>query len=148
MSSFASTASDVDPGNVASQRTAEPAVVVDNATEWTTQGLTEEQPTVVTAAETAEDSPAQARTRASTPTWDDDAARTPPPSSVTEEGDRAPTPPPAEERRGPTPPRAETSSPKGSPHRGKGPVIPITVAGGSAEGEEAQATSDNEVEQI
>ena len=71
-----------------------------------------------------------------------------PPSSVAEEGDRAPTPPPAEERRCPTPPRAKTSSPKGSSGRGNGPVIPVTTAGGSAEGEEAQATSDDEVEEI
>jgi len=33
MSSFASAASDVDPGNVAGQRTAEPAVAVENAAE-------------------------------------------------------------------------------------------------------------------
>ena len=79
---------------------------------------------------------------------DEEAARTPPPSSVAEEEDKAPTPPPAEERRVPTPPRAETSSPKGSPSRGKGPVIPVTAAGGSTEGEETQAASDNEVEEI
>jgi len=102
----------------------------------------------VTAAEAAEADPAQARTRASTPARDDGAARTPPPSSVAEEEDRAPTPPPAEERRTPTPPREEASSPKGSPGRGKGPVIPVTTAGGSAEAEEAQATSDDEVEEI
>jgi len=70
-----------------------------------------------------------------------------PPSSVTEEGDRAPTPPP-DEKRAPTPPRAETSSPKGSPSRGKGPVIPMTTTGGSTEGEETQAASDDEVEEI
>ena len=51
-------------------------------------------------------------------------------------------------RRAPTPPRAEASSPKGSPGRDKGPVIPVTMAGGSAEGEEAQAASDDEVEEI
>jgi len=33
MSTFAIAASDVDPGNVAGQRTAEPAVAVENATE-------------------------------------------------------------------------------------------------------------------
>jgi hypothetical protein len=36
MSSFVSAASDVDPDNVAGQKTAEPAVVVENATEQTT----------------------------------------------------------------------------------------------------------------
>ena len=125
-----------------------PAVVVENANEQTTQEPTEEQPTVVIAAETAEEGPAQAKTGASMPTRDDEAARTPPLSSVMDEGDRAPTPPPAEERKAPTPPQAETSSPKGSSGRDKGPVIPITTAGGSTEGEEAQATSDNEVEEI
>jgi len=102
----------------------------------------------VTAVETAEEDPAQARTGTSTPTRDDEAARMPPLSSVMEEGDRAPTPPPAEEIRGPTPPREETSSPKGSPGQGKGHVIPSTMAGGSTEGEEAQATFDDEVEEI
>jgi len=137
MSSFTSATSDVDPGNVAGQRTAEPTVVVENAAEQTTQEQTEEQPAVVTVAETAEDVPAQTRTGASTPTRDDEAARTP-----------SPTSPPAGERRTPTPPRAEASSPKGSPSRGKGPVIPVTTAGGSAEGEETQAASDDEVEEI
>jgi len=125
MSSFTSAASDVDSGNVAGQRTAEPMVVVENATEKTTQEQTEEQPTVVTVAETAEDVPAQTRIGASTPTRDAEAARTPPLTS-----------PLAGERRTPTPLRAEASSPKDSPSRGKGPVIPVTTAGGSADGEE------------
>ena len=126
ISSFVSAASNVHPGNVAGQRTAEPTVVVENAAEQTTQEQTEEQPAVVTVAETAEDNPAQTRTGTSTPTRDDEAARTPRPTS-----------PPAGERRTPTPPRAEASSPKGSPSRGKGPVIPVTTAGGSAESGEA-----------
>jgi len=144
---FVSTASDVDPDNVDSQKTAEPAVVVKDVAQQTTQEQTEVQPTVVIAAETAEEDPAQARTGVSTPARDE-AARTPPPSSVAEEGDRAPTPPPAEERRAPTPPQTETSSPKGSPGRDKGLVIPVTMVGGSAEGEETQAASDDEVEEI
>ena len=148
ISSFVSTASDVDPGNITGQKTVEPAIIVENAAQQTTQKHAEEQPTAVTAAETAEEGPAQARTGASTPARDDEAARTPSPSSVAEEGDKAPTPPPAEGRRAPTPPREEASSPKGSPGRGKGPVIPVTTAGGSAEGEKAQATSDDEVEEI
>ncbi|XP_021306280.1 uncharacterized protein LOC110431500 [Sorghum bicolor] len=98
--------------------------------------------------ETVEEVPAQARTRASTPSRDDEAARTPVPSSVTEEGDKTPTSPPAGERRAPTPPRAEASSRKGSPSRGKGPLIPVTTAGGSAESEEPQEASDDEVEEI
>ena len=137
MSYFTSATSDVDLGNIACHRTAEPTVVIENATEQTTQEQTEEQPAVVTVAETAEDVPAQTRTGASTPTRDDEAARTP-----------SPTSPPAGERRTPTPPRAEASSPKGSPSRGKGPVIPVTTAEGSAEGEETQAASDDEVEEI
>ena len=123
MSLFVSAASDVDPDNVAGQKTAEPTVVVKDAARQTTQERTEGQPTVVSAVETAEKDPAQARTGASTPTRDDEAVRKPPTSSVVEEGDRAPTPPPAEERRDPTPPRAEASLLKGSPGRNKGPVI-------------------------
>ena len=106
------------------------------------------QPTVVTVAETVEEDPAQARTGASTPAGDDEAARTPPSSSVAEEGDKALTSPPAGERRTPTPPGAEASSPKGSPSRGKGPLIPVTTVGGSAEGKEAETASDDEVEEI
>ena len=145
---FVSAASDVDPDNVAGQKTAEPAVVVEDAVQQTTQEQSEEQPMVVTVAESAEEHPTPTGTGASTPARDDEAARMPPPSSVAEEEDRAPTPPPAEERRVPTPPRAETSSPKGSPGRDKGPVIPVTTTGGSAEGEETQAASDDEVETI
>ena len=37
---------------------------------------------------------------------------------------------------------------EGSPSRGKGPMIPVTLAGGSTEGEETQAASDDEVEEI
>jgi len=103
---------------------------------------------VVIGAETTEEHPAPVRTEASTPARDEEVARTPPPSSVAEEEDRASTPPPAEERRVPTPPRAEISSPKGSPGRDKGPVIPVTTARGSTEGEETQAASDDEVDEI
>ena len=73
---------------------------------------------------------------------------TPPPSSAAEEGDKAPSPAPAEEERAPTPALAEASMLEGSPSRGKGPLISVTVAGGSTEGEEAQAASDGEVEEI
>ena len=54
ISSFVSAASDVNPSNVAGQKTAEPAVAVENAAQQTTQEQTEGQPMVVTAAETAE----------------------------------------------------------------------------------------------
>jgi len=103
---------------------------------------------VVTVAETAEEHPAPASTRAGTPTRDGEAARMPPPSSVAEEEDRAPTPPPAKEGRVPTPPRAEASSPKDSSGLDQGRVMPATTAGGSAEGEETRTASDDEVEEI
>ena len=129
ISSFVSAASDVDPGNVTGQRAAKPAVVDENAAEQTAHEQPEEQPAVVTVAETAEENPAQVKTRASTLTRDYEAARTPPPSSVVEEGEKVPTPPLAEEERAPTPVPAEASTPKGSPSRGKGPLIPVTTAG-------------------
>lgn len=148
MSSFVSAAFDVDPDNVTGQRMAKPAVVIENAAVQTIQVQVEEQPAVVTVAEVAKEVPAQVRVGRSTPTRGDDTARAPPPSSVTEEEDRAPTPPPAEERRTPTPPRAEASPSKVSPGRSKEPLIPVTPAGGNTEGEEAPAASDDEVEEI
>ena len=55
---FVSAAADVDPDNVAGQKAAEPAVVVEDAVQQTIQEQTEGQPTVVSAAETAEEDPA------------------------------------------------------------------------------------------
>ena len=109
-----------------------------------------EQPDVVTATEVADENLARDRAKASTPTRGDENAGTPPLSSVAEEEFRAPSPAPAEEERVPvpTPATAEASTLEGSPSRGKGPIIPITVAGGSTEGEEAQTASDDEVEEI
>ena len=96
-----------------------------------------EQPTVVATAEVAEENPAQDKVRASTPTIGDETARTPPPSSALVEEDKVPSPSLAEEERAPTPAPAEASTLEGSPSRGKGPMIPVTMAGGSTEGEEA-----------
>jgi len=141
-------ASDVDPDHIASQRTAEPVAVVGDAMLQTTQEHAEEQPATTTEAESAEEHPAPARARASTPTRDGEAARMPPPSNVAEEEGRAPTPPPAEEGRVPTPLRAGASSPVGSPGLDQGPVMPATTAGGSAEGEQARTASDDEVDEI
>jgi len=107
-----------------------------------------EQPAVVAMAETAEEDPAQNKVGASTPTRGDETAGTPPPSSVAEEEDKVPTPPPAEEEKAPTLAPAKASTQEGSPSRGKGPMIPVTMAGGSTEGEEAQAVFDDEVEEI
>jgi len=122
-------------------------VVVEDAVPQTAQEHAEEQPTVGTVAETAEEHPAPARTGAGTPMRDGDSTRMPPPSSVAEE-DRAPTPPPTEEGKVPTQPRAEASSLKDSPSLDQGPVMAATTAGGSAEGEGTQAASDDEVEEI
>jgi len=123
-------------------------VVVEDAAPQTTQEHAEEQPTVGAVAETAEENLAPGRTGAGTPARDGESARTPPPSSVAEEEDRAPTPSPVEEERVPTPPRVEASSPKDSPGLDQGPVMAATTAGGSAEGEGTQAASDDEVEEI
>ena len=107
-----------------------------------------EHPTVVAAAEVTEENPAQDKAKASTPTRGNETTGTPPPTSAVEEEDKVPSPSLAEEERAPTPAPAEASTLEGSPSRGKGPMIPVTVAGGSAEGEEAQAASDDEVEEI
>jgi len=123
-------------------RTTEPVVADENAAEDTICKQPVEQPPVVAMAKTAEEDPAQDKAEASTPKRGDEATGTPRPSSVAEEGDKVPAPPPAEEERAPTLVPAEASTPEGSP------MIPVTMAGGSVEGEEAQPASDDEVEEI
>jgi len=122
---------------------AEPAAAAEDAAPQTSEHLA-----AATMAESAEELPASARTTASSPTRDEEATRTPPPSSVAEGEDRVPTPPLAEERGVPTPPRAGASSSVGSPGLVQGPVMPATTAGGSAVNEETQAASDDDVEEI
>jgi len=50
-----------------------------------------EQPTIVSVTETAQEDPAQGRAGARTPTRGDETERTPPPSSIADEGDKVPT---------------------------------------------------------
>ena len=83
-----SVASDVNPDQLAEQRTAEPAAAVEDAAPQAT-----EQPTAAAAATRAEGQSAPASATASTPPMDDEAAGTPPPSTVAEEEGRVPTPP-------------------------------------------------------
>jgi len=132
-----SAASDVDPSNVAGSRTTEPAAADHNAAEFTVCEQPVEHPTVVAAAEVTEENPAQDKAKASTPTRGNETTGTPPPTSALEEEDKVPSPSLAEEERAPTPAPAEASTLEGSPSRGKGPMIPVTVAGGSTKGEEA-----------
>jgi hypothetical protein len=73
---------------------------------------------------------------------DGGTAGTPPPSSVVEEENRSPSPARVEE------PSVEVSTQEDAPDHGKGPLIPSTVVGGSAEGGGTQAVSDDEVEEI
>ena len=85
----------------------------------------------------AHEDPTRDRAGASTLTRGDETAGTPPSSSVVEEEDKAPSPTPVEEGRAPTPAPMEAPTQKGAPNRGKGPMIPVTVVGGSTKGEEA-----------
>jgi len=98
--------------------------------------------------EVADEDPIRGRAGASTPAREDATVRTPPPSSVAEEGHKVPSPALVEESKAPSLTLAMTPTHEGSPSRGKGPMIPVTVAGGSTEGEEARAASDDEVEEI
>ena len=118
-SSFISAASDVDLGNVAEQTVCEQPV---------------ERLAVVAPAEVAEEDSARDKAGASTPTRVDKTVGTPPPSSMVEEEDKVPSPPLAEEERIPTLAPVEASTLEGSHCRSKGPMIQVTVAGGSAEG--------------
>ena len=141
-------ASDVDPGNVAGLRTTEPVVADDNAAEQTVREQPVEHLAVAATVEVAEEDPAQYKAGASTPTKGNETAGTHSPSSMVEEENKVPSPPSAEQERDPTPALVEGSMLEGSPSRGKGPMIPVTMAGGNREGEEAQAASDDEVEEI
>ena len=89
---FVSAALDVDPGNVVGLATSEPAVADKDAAGQTAREQPVEQPTVASVAETTEEDPTRDKARASTPTRVDETVRTPPPSSVVEEGDKVPTP--------------------------------------------------------
>ena len=137
VASLLSAASDVNPDQVAEQRTAEPAAVVEDAAPQAT-----DQPATAAAATGAEGQSAPASAAASTPPRDGEATRTPPPSTVAEEEGRVPTPL-AEEGRVPTPPRAGASLPVGSLGLDQGPVMPSTAAGGSAANKEPQEASDD-----
>ena len=101
----------------------------------------------MTTAAVAEENPVQDKARASTSTRGDETAGTPPPSSAVQEEDKVSSPSPAEERAR-TPAPAQASTLEGSPSQGKCMMIPVTVAGGSTEGEGAQAASDDDVEEI
>ena len=140
---FLSAASDVNPDHVAGQRVAELACAAEDAVPQTA-----EQPAAAAVPESAEELPASTRTAASSPTRVEEAMGTPPPSNVAEGEGRAPTPPPVRGREVPTPPRAGVSSTAGSPGLVQGPVMPATTTGGDAAGEETQAASDDEVEEI
>ena len=59
-----------------------------------------------------------------------------------EEENRAPSPAPVEE------PPVEAPAQEGAPDHGNGPMMPSIVVGGSTEGKETQAASDDEVEEI
>ena len=87
-----SAASDVDPSNIGSSRTTETAVADKDAAEQTACERPVEQPAVVSVAETTEDDPARDKAGASTPTRGDETEKTPPLSSVAEEGDKVATP--------------------------------------------------------
>ena len=106
------------------------------------------QPAAVPMTEVADEDPTRDRAEASAPTRGDGTAGTPPLSSVVEGENKAPSPTPVEEDRAPSPAPVEAPTPEGAPDRGKGPMIPITVVGGSAEGEETREASNDEVEEI
>ena len=135
-----SAASDVDPGQAASQGTGEPVRAAEDTAPQTT-----EQPTAAAAPGSTEGLPTAAPTTTGSPTRAEEA----PPAGSTEEEGRSPTPPPAGGSKVPTPPRAGTSSAAGSPGLVRGPVIPgTTTGGGAAQEEETRAASDDEVEEI
>jgi hypothetical protein len=104
-----------------------------------TGGAATEQPTAQpTAVQTIEEVAADA------PAWEqiDVAVSTREGSSRAEEEVRAPSPVRVGE------PSAEVGAPDGAPDLGKGPMTSSTMVGRSAQGEEAQANSEDEVEEI
>ena len=66
----------------------EPAVADKDAAEQTTRGQPVEQLAVTSVAETTEEDPTRDKAGAGTPTRVDETVRTPPPSSIAEEGDK------------------------------------------------------------
>ena len=136
---FYSAASDVDPSTILGSGPTEPATMG----QTTVGQAAMEQPMVLptttpTAEEIAED-PCREGADANAPSRDEGATATPPLSSRAEEENKAPSPTRVEE-----PPAAM----EGALDIGKGPMMSSTMVGRSAEGEGAQADSDNEVEKI
>ena len=86
-----------------------------------------------------EQAPAQPAT---SPTREEVLAGAPPPSSAPEEMARAPSPALMEE------PSGQPVTPPDIPDRGKGPMAPSAMVGRSTRDEEAQASSEKEVEEI
>jgi len=84
----------------------------------------------------------QEETDTAVPTKEESAVTTPPPSSGAGEGIRAPSPARVEE------PPVEARTPEDMPDLGKGLVTASAMVGWSTQGEEAQAGSDDEVEEI
>ena len=106
------------------------------------------QHTAISTMERVVEDLARDRAEMSASTRGDGTAGTPPPSSVGEEENKAPSPTPVEENRAPSPAPVEAPAQEGAPDHGKGPMIPSTVVGGSAEGKETETVSDDEVEEI
>ena len=106
-----------------------------------------EQPTAQPVAartieEVTADAPTREETNAAVPTREEGTAATPPPSSGAQDEVSAPSPAQLEE------PSVEARAPDDAPDLGKGPMASSVMVGRSAQGEEAQANSEDEVEEI
>ena len=143
-----STASDVDPGSVLDSRPTVSMTAEENVAGQTAPEQPVARPAAAPAMEGVDEDLARDRAEASAPMRGDETAWTRPPSSVEEGENKAPSPALVEEDRAPSPAPVETPMQEGAPDQGKGPIIPITMVLGSVEGEEAQAVSDDEVEEI
>ena len=145
---FCSTVLDVDPGTILGSRPTEPVTDEQNVAGQTAPEQPVAQPIAVPTTERVDEDPARDRAETSAPTRGDGSAGNPPPSSVREEENKAPSPALVEENRAPSPTPVEALAQEGAPDHGKGPMIPATVVGDSAEGKETQAVSDDKVEEI
>jgi len=134
---------DVDPSTALGSGPSEPTTIGQTTVGQTAPEQPTAQPaTAPTVEEVATNTPTRAETNATVPTREEGATTTPPRSSGAGEEIRAPSPARVEE------PPVEARAPEGTPGLGKSLMTSSAMVERGTQGEETQASSNDEVEEI